>query len=380
MNSLFRFLDGFVPEQFRSNPSDLTRCYILLGLIFCNSSMSIFCLLTLLGFLHLPEQNQILAVGMVAGCLIGYGTSFTVFKLTQNYRIASNLLVFTLALINFVAINITGGFYESPILQLFLLIPVTGFLLCGLGNGLFWLAITVLLTTLSYYMANFGIGARQLIVNPDDKKLLFTSMHFVLLIMVGGGLIIYELINESLKRKLNDERNRFQHRASHDSLTGLPNRFEFFRRLNQAAIACEDRNQKLAIVYIDLDGFKPVNDELGHAAGDELLCVIASRLKASLRLTDTSARIGGDEFALLLPGIKVPEDTEIIINKVLTAIKQPITIDDEEVIVHGSAGIAIFPDHSFDTDRLCRFADLAMYKAKEKHDCAVYFSPQMLDE
>ena len=194
---------------------------------------------------------------------------------------------------------------------------------------------------------------------------------------MAGALVIYELINSQLTRKLNEEKNRFEHTASHDDLTGIPNRFEFFRRLKFGIDQALDRDQKVGVVYLDLDGFKPVNDLLGHHMGDEALKVVAKRLQNILRLSDTTARLGGDEFALILPGIHVPDDIETIMPKVLAVIREPMNIKGVDVVVHASCGVSIFPDHSRDYSALCRYADMAMYNAKEQHDAYLMFDESM---
>lgn len=135
-----------------------------------------------------------------------------------------------------------------------------------------------------------------------------------------------------------------------------------------------DRDHKVGIVYIDLDEFKPINDLHGHHVGDEVLKIITRRVQDSLRVSDTTARLGGDEFGLILPGIKVPTDIESIMPKVLAAIKEPVVIGDNRMVVYGSCGVAIYPDHSRDYNALCRFADTAMYRAKEASDTYEVYS------
>ena len=207
---------------------------------------------------------------------------------------------------------------------------------------------------------------------------MYSSLQFVLLFMLGGALIVYETITGLLNKKLNEERNRFEHKASHDDLTGIPNRFEFFRRLRSVTETAAELDHKVGVVYLDLDGFKPVNDLHGHHMGDEALKIVANRLTQVLRLSDTTARLGGDEFGLILPGIHVPHDIEVIMPKVLAAIKEPMFVGDAEIVVYGSCGVSIYPDDSEDYNALCRYADTAMYRAKEHRDSFLSFQPEML--
>ena len=162
-------------------------------------------------------------------------------------------------------------------------------------------------------------------------------------------------------------------RALHDPLTALPNRALMADRLAQALLAATRELLPCALLVLDLDRFKSLNDRRGHAAGDELLRQIGPRLRAQLRDSDTVARLGGDEFAILLPP---PSDLLAALataHKVRTALATPFTIDGEPEIVEASIGIGIFPDHAHDADGLGRAADLAMYAAKRsRRDLAVY--------
>jgi diguanylate cyclase (GGDEF)-like protein len=154
--------------------------------------------------------------------------------------------------------------------------------------------------------------------------------------------------------------------AFHDALTGLPNRLLVADRLHQALAQAERSGQMLAVCYLDLDGFKPVNDTFGHAAGDTLLIEIASRLKASIRANDTVGRLGGDEFVLLLTGLGNVGEYRVALQRVIEAINQPVAIDEtSEATVTASIGITLFPQDATDPDTLLRQADQAMYAAKQ---------------
>jgi diguanylate cyclase (GGDEF)-like protein/PAS domain S-box-containing protein len=154
------------------------------------------------------------------------------------------------------------------------------------------------------------------------------------------------------------------HAARHDELTGVPNRRLFHDRL-KSALARARRNQgRIAVLYVDIDDFKQVNDSLGHTAGDLLLQAVAHRLQSSVREADTVARLGGDEFALLLEDVHVPEAASIVAEKIRGAISRPIDIEGRMLSVFPSIGIALFPDHGAGTEALMKHADKAMYQAK----------------
>ena len=179
------------------------------------------------------------------------------------------------------------------------------------------------------------------------------------------------------------ERKEFErqlaHRAFHDELTGLTNRVLFRDRVEHA-LARVDRGSSLAVLFLDLDDFKTVNDTLGHQAGDELLRVIAARLSGAARAADTTARLGGDEFAMLMED-DANDASDLVAHRLLESIAAPISIEDRELTITASIGIArARPGESLQVDTLLRNADVAMYEAKAsgKGTCR-HFSPEMHD-
>lgn len=154
--------------------------------------------------------------------------------------------------------------------------------------------------------------------------------------------------------------------AMHDSLTALPNRYYFHQRLTQAIDVATSRHTALAVFFVDLDGFKAVNDSYGHSAGDELLGIIAARLTRALRADDVVGRVGGDEFACLLLDVKDRAHLSRLACKVYDTVSSPIRIGDLLVSVHPSIGIAAFPGGGDTTEALLHRADMAMYQAKRE--------------
>jgi diguanylate cyclase (GGDEF)-like protein/PAS domain S-box-containing protein len=159
-------------------------------------------------------------------------------------------------------------------------------------------------------------------------------------------------------------REAIERLAFHDSLTGLPNRVSFLESLGQAIARAAAGHRMLALLYLDLDDFKPVNDAMGHAAGDELLIAVAERLRGAVRKTDTVARLGGDEFAVLLPDVGGPEVAGALAAKLVERIGQPYMLGRRRVAVGASIGISLFPRDGATTDELLSRADAAMYAAK----------------
>lgn len=157
---------------------------------------------------------------------------------------------------------------------------------------------------------------------------------------------------------------RLHYLAYYDGLTGLPNRRLFLDRLNMSLFNARRDNHILAVIFVDLDQFKQVNDTLGHKAGDNLLVAVAERMKGCLREVDTLARFGGDEFAILLPVISHPDDASNIARKFLDCCDKPLNIDGRELHMTASIGISVFPKDGEDVDGLLGNADHAMYQIK----------------
>jgi diguanylate cyclase (GGDEF)-like protein/PAS domain S-box-containing protein len=177
----------------------------------------------------------------------------------------------------------------------------------------------------------------------------------------NGGMVC--VIRDTTERSLAEEQIR--HLAYHDILTGLPNRLLFKDRLSVAILRAQRDHAKLAVLFLDLDDLKRVNDSLGHNAGDHLLQAVGSRIQGAVRESDTVARFGGDEFVVLLPSLSNAEDAALIARKLLDAIRRPITVHgSEDLFVTTSVGISIYPDDGADTETLIKNADTAMYQAK----------------
>jgi diguanylate cyclase (GGDEF)-like protein/PAS domain S-box-containing protein len=164
---------------------------------------------------------------------------------------------------------------------------------------------------------------------------------------------------------LKEHQRQLEHIAHYDALTSLPNRVLLADRLQQAMVQCQRRNRSLAVVYLDLDGFKSVNDQYGHDVGDTLLIALAGRMKTALRDGDTLARIGGDEFVAVLVDLERAQDWEPVLTRLLQVAAKPVHVDNELLQVSASIGVTLFPQDGVDADQLMRHADQAMYIAKQ---------------
>ncbi|MGZ3514499.1 MAG: diguanylate cyclase domain-containing protein, partial [Thermodesulfobacteriota bacterium] len=188
------------------------------------------------------------------------------------------------------------------------------------------------------------------------------EIEFKLTFLDDGRIIV--MLSDVTERKRTEE--ELAYKATHDLLTGLPNRMLFKDRFSVAMAQAQRVHKKMAVVFLDLDRFKEVNDTLGHNVGDRLLCAVGNRLTELLRKTDTVARIGGDEFLLLLAEIDRVEDATIIAQKVLESVQDPFVVNGHEIFITASIGIAFYPDDGNEVDTLINRADKGMYSAKQK--------------
>ncbi|MCL7939735.1 diguanylate cyclase [Halomonas sp. ATCH28] len=185
---------------------------------------------------------------------------------------------------------------------------------------------------------------------------------------VTGAVIVFHDASQSQVML-----ERIAHQAQHDALTGLPNRVLLTERLSRALGLARRHRHLVALLYLDLDAFKPINDSFGHAVGDSLLQAVASRAQECMRDIDTVCRQGGDEFVILLAEIRRPQDAKRVAEKLLAVLGRPYCIQGHELLITLSIGISLYPDDADDEDTLMHNADTAMYHAKRNgrngHHC-----------
>ena len=179
------------------------------------------------------------------------------------------------------------------------------------------------------------------------------------------------IFSDITERKENEA--RIEHLAYHDPLTALPNRYALQARLVQSLADARRNAERVAVMFIDLDRFKTINDSLGHDVGDQLLIAVSRRIRTALRETDTVARLGGDEFVIVVPGIGAPEDAARVAEKVIDHIGKPIALAGHALHTSPSIGISLFPEDGEDSDTLMKNADTAMYFAKQHGRNAYHF-------
>jgi diguanylate cyclase (GGDEF)-like protein len=201
------------------------------------------------------------------------------------------------------------------------------------------------------------------------------SQWTILAVVLGAMVLVYgalQLVLARYHRLLREQEReraaqeeRIRHQAYHDALTGLPNRASFGEHLEEALRRAKRANWPLALLFLDLDLFKRVNDSLGHDAGDRLLRVAAERIRRAVREADMLFRMGGDEFTVLLEDVRGPEEAAMVAGRVLEAVAEPLQLQHHEIAVSASIGIALYPRDDIVGERLVKAADTAMYRAKE---------------
>jgi diguanylate cyclase (GGDEF)-like protein/PAS domain S-box-containing protein len=214
---------------------------------------------------------------------------------------------------------------------------------------------------------------------PLENEEYFTDAHKVTHLIAtkrslhkdaAGNLFLVGAIRDITERKLREDaleqkNAELSHQAYHDALTGLSNRKMFYECLHLSLEKASSNQELVALLFLDLDGFKSINDTLGHNVGDLLLKTVASRLKKCLRGSDTISRLGGDEFTVILPGIPGREETAKVAEKICDAIMEPFILEENTVSVTTSIGISLYPIDGQESDVLVKNADAAMYRAKE---------------
>jgi diguanylate cyclase (GGDEF)-like protein len=243
------------------------------------------------------------------------------------------------------------------------------------GDRTAYLHIADALETFAAPLRALSRGVKATVgLNSDAQRarqrgLYLEQLGYLIGILISGSFLIALLLRETrrVRRLLGEStkaRNRIWHLAHHDPLTDLPNRWLFNDRLDQALRRGERQSEMVALHYFDLDDFKAVNDGFGHLTGDHLLVAVAHRLRACIRDSDTLARIGGDEFAIVQSNVTGRAGALLLAERMLAALDAPLAIDGRDLRISASIGIALYPGHGVSPEQLHHAADQALYRAK----------------
>lgn len=338
------------------------------------------CIVTALGLLaSISVARGITLAIFIAGfacCTVALGFAFKRYILISAY-----ILLSAMACMLFAFAYTGAGLFDLAILG------YPGLLIFAAVLGNIGLFITVLLFIIAQCVTLTWLTLNH-IITPHTPSLSWPHLVFILVIIIITGFSVYLLASDmkrlmrSLLRenaKVQQSRVRIQHLAHHDALTNLPNRLYGETLFLQALALCQQQ-QQLALCFIDLDNFKPVNDALGHAAGDELLKRLAQRLNNVLPAGHHLIRFGGDEFLVLAPCSANNTSLDLLARQLITQCTSVFEILQTQVAVSASLGIACAPKDGRDFKQLCRKADLAMYRAKEAGRNTFYYYDDSLDQ
>ncbi len=203
-------------------------------------------------------------------------------------------------------------------------------------------------TESNYFVNSIKLSVDGYLLKPFDMKQFLSALDSVI-----------------AKIQLKKFQKKLDHQAHHDYLTGLPNRVLFGDRLRETIKRSDRNKEKFALLFIDLDQFKKINDSLGHEVGDEVLQIVAHRINSIIRKEDTFARLGGDEFTIIMGGLHKVQDASHLAQKILDVLADPIQVNSHSFYISSSIGISLYPQDDEDANNLLKYADTAMYKAKE---------------
>ncbi len=284
-------------------------------------------------------------------------TLLNVLLLRRTHDGARASSVMLLIMLTMLSIMLIDGMFQNTAPIWYATFPAVAFFFKGKRHGQMWLG--GLLSVLLLIMLAQSL---ELLRSPFSNPALM--LVFASTVTVGIMVCVYEDMRSRAEASLQEARTELQYLAHTDALTGLPNRTAFYEHLPRALDAAEAEGERLAVMFIDLDNFKPINDTYGHEVGDLLLIQASQRLRAQLRTSDYIARIGGDEFVAVLPALGNREEAGCIADKLISTLATPFSIQGHECVIGVSIGIGFYPICASSADDLVHLADQAMYRVK----------------
>jgi diguanylate cyclase (GGDEF)-like protein len=332
---------------------------------------SAFWLLTvLLVTIVTPLIMQLTPDGRVAADIlftvtgVGVVVSMCVLRFLRSRMIALNILL-TLYATAFAAACVFFGGTQSPTYPLLIMVPAMAGLVGSIAASITWGALVLTFWLAVLLVERSGFSFLQIIA-PENHNLAMMLAFSAMAVALVSIIILYAEMNKALRRSLQESNEELLHLSTHDQLTRLPNRRFYDERINLALRRAADHGSMAAVLFLDLNNFKNINDTYGHGAGDRLLATVAQRIQSTLRETDLVARLGGDEFAAVLEDVKSPEEVMRIAHKLSQAIEQPFSVRQHQLNFSASIGVAIFPLDGRQQHELEEKADKAMYLAKRR--------------
>lgn len=353
-----RMLDLFIPSDIRDfdQSEELTRARALTFILECNMALSVLAIIAANIYEgYVPPQLHDKLAYILGICVAGYLFALFLFKYSGQFVVCGNL--FGLTTYSATMTVAIASPQNTSIVLVMLVIPVVVSLVANHVSAIAWLALLVVTPRLITYFTD---------ANPG---ILFFQSWFTYCVGLYLALTMQGFYLKSMRHRLNEERSQFEFAAAHDPLTGLANRATFHRRLQESIDFCDLHQTRAALLYIDLDKFKPINDTYGHQSGDVVLTRVAKRLQRMVRRSDTVARLGGDEFAILFPDCN-PADIIPLVEQITTAIREPVDVFGNCLTVDSSIGMVVYPDDGQRPEQLSQKADQRMYDAKRQRAAA----------
>ena len=396
-NPFDSLIDRGIPSNIQTgDPDDLRRARIILSFTLILIALSLVTGVYITSILPTPEKPKIL-ISLTLAVMATF-TVPIIFKYFFSLALAANLVLFTGYVVTLVIYTLSGGI-TGPLLHWCALFPVLAALMGCRRSAWMWAGISV--TTVAFFVLADAAGFKFVdaiefskLEGPALWLQRFVNVFSWTMILLSAALVFedhknlqtWQLAAKNIELRTQiDQRfraeQRSQYLAHYDQLTGLPNRRLFLEQLNAAIDQAPRLNRTIALLFLDLDRFKEVNDMHGHDQGDQLLKQVAERLHSCVRLSDrvshgsvsglgNVARLGGDEFTIMLTGIRKHRDAAVVAQRILDSLNRPFMVDGLEVLIGTSIGISVLSEENRDAAELVRNADLAMYKAKSagKHN------------
>jgi len=314
--------------------------------------------------IELTPDGRIAADILFSTTGIGVLLSMGVLRFLRSRMIALNILLAIYATAFASACLFFGG-TQSPTYHLMIIVPAMAGLVGSIAASATWGGLVLSFWLAVLLVERSGFNFLQIIA-PENHNLAMMLSYSALAIALVSIIIIYAEMNKQLRHSLQESNQELLHLSTHDQLTRLPNRRFYNERINLTLKRAADQNTLAAVLFLDLNNFKSINDTYGHGAGDRLLATVAQRIENTLRETDLIARLGGDEFAAVLDDVKSPEEVMRIAHKLSEAIEQPFSVRQHQLNFSASIGVAIFPLDGRQQHELEEKADKAMYLAKKR--------------
>lgn len=340
------------------------KARLLLGFITISAAVT-FITLMYLGFtsIYKDTHNQ-LPFFICTPLLVILSLLYFSVREFDYFQLCAHIFIFLSVVGIYGSIMLNGGANEAPPAFAALTLPLMAFALLGKNGGLLW---SIFIFVLSFILVTIQAQG-HIFPNTLDPEILPQASIFAWLLSLGYMFILslfYQVHNDRLNDIVNKERDRYHQLAIHDALTRIPNRNWFDEALPHSLERAERQQQKVALLFIDIDHFKQVNDNYGHQKGDQVLQRVANILKNNVRSADTVVRLGGDEFAIACEHITDISAASVIAEKLCRAVETNIPND---INLSVSIGIGVYPDHAKSASSLRVCADRALYKAKERRN------------